>query len=104
MCVFIASINRQWVLLGEQLLHSPIPVKMHHSLGQSGPTRREDHQHHRATDYRYRSGTTSVNLVLYSEKIVLSTIQYTLQKGRLGVACNPATWYKVYSGSEYGRT
>ena len=39
-------------------------------------------------------------LLLASEKIVLSTIQYTLQKGRLGVACNPATWYKVYSGSE----
>ena len=37
---------------------------------------------------------------IYSEKIVLSTIQYTVQKGRLGVACNPATWYKVYSGSE----
>jgi len=33
-----------------------------------------------------------------SEKIALSTIQYTVQKGRLGVACNPATWYKVYSG------
>eukprot|EP01043_Picozoa_sp_COSAG02_P050023 COSAG02_NODE_5090_length_4641_cov_4.838397_7_plen_109_part_00 len=32
------------------------------------------------------------------KKFALSTIQYTLQKGRLGVARNPATWYKVYSG------
>ena len=31
----------------------------------------------------------SVYLHCMSEKIVLSTIQYTLQKGRLGVACNP---------------